>query len=169
MASGAFSQFRAGLPHPAECFGIGIGLMELVLFGMGGIANPLEFSKGFGIPMLPPSTVQTHPGALQKTSEEQERGAKLQRTQEGYIQAMAARNLQNGVLLLTLGCYVRDRRALGIAVACGLVTTVGDTLIIWAQGPEARGAIFGHLIGIFNCLAIGGSLLYWSPESKVLA
>merc|ERR1712070_396402 len=131
MASGAFTNFRAGLPQPAECFGIGVGLMELVMFGVAGVLNPLEFSKGFGVPMLPASHTQAHPGALQKSPEEEEKG----------------RNLQNGVLLLTLGCYVRDRRALGIAVASGVVTTVSDALIVWAQGPEASSYIWGHLIG----------------------
>ncbi|KAI7403665.1 hypothetical protein KC336_g14192, partial [Hortaea werneckii] len=90
-----------------------------------------------------------------------------QKTQEGYIMAIAARNLQNGVLLLTLGCYVRDRRALGIAVASGVVTTVSDALIVWAQGPEASSYIWGHLIGVVNSIAIGGSLLYWGKGEKL--
>ncbi|KAI6841079.1 hypothetical protein KC332_g5852 [Hortaea werneckii] len=167
MASGAFTNFRAGVPQPAECFGIGVGLMELIMFGVAGVLNPLEFSKGFGVPMLPASHTQAHPGALQKSPEEEEKGRKLQKTQEGYIMAIAARNLQNGVLLLTLGCYVRDRRALGIAVASGVVTTVSDALIVWAQGPEASSYIWGHLIGVVNSIAIGGSLLYWGKGEKL--
>ena len=167
MASGAFSNFRAGLPYPAEGFGIGIGLLESLIFGLSGLANRQALAQGFGVPMLPAAAVQQHPGALQQTAEEEERARRLQKTQDAYLTAIAARNLQNGVVILTFATYLRDRKALGIAVFAGLITTVTDTWIIYCQGPEARSAIWGHCFGIFNCLAIGGSLLYWGRGDKL--
>jgi len=167
MASGTFSNLRAGLPAPAECFGIGIGLMELVMFGLAGVANPLEFSKGFGVPMLPTNKITAQSGEAPSyaSSDEKSREDKLQKTQEAYITAIAARNIQNGVLLLTLGCYVRDRRALGIAIFSGVITTVGDAWIVRQSGDTNY--VFGHLIGVMNSLLIGGSLLYWGRNDKL--
>ncbi|KAK4542499.1 hypothetical protein LTR36_006751 [Oleoguttula mirabilis] len=163
--SSAFNNFRAGLPPPAECLAIGVGCMELTMFGLAGILNPVEFAKGFGVPMTSPSSTGSHAGALEASSEDKTTSEKVKNTQEAYIAAIAARNLQNGILLLTLGCYVRDRRALGIAVAAGLVTTVADAFIVQAYG--VKDAMFGHLIGIANSLLIGGSLLYWGRDDKL--
>lgn len=163
--SSAFNSFRAGLPPPAECLAIGVGCMELTMFGLAGILNPLEFSKGFGVPMIQSSPTDSHPGALGASSDTKTNSAKAKSTQEAYIAAIAARNLQNGILLLTLGCYVRDRRALGIAAAAGVVTTVADALIVQAYG--VKDAMFGHLFGVANSLLIGGSLLYWGRYDKL--
>ncbi|KAK5136693.1 hypothetical protein LTR08_002346 [Meristemomyces frigidus] len=159
--SSAFTTFRAGLPPPAECLAIGVGCMELTLFGLAGLLNPLEFAKGFGVPMLTPSSQPLAPGgALEGASiEEKQRAEKVQNTQTAYIAAIAARNVQNGVLLLVFGCYVRDRRALGYAVAAGVVATVSDAVIVRAYGVQE--AMFGHLFGVCNSVLIGGSLLYW--------
>ena len=158
--SQAFRDFRAGLPPPAECLAILVGCMEVTIFGLGGFANPLEFSRGFGVPMLPAGST-TASSSDGKSARDDE----VQKTQQAYITAIAARNLQNGILLLTLGCYLRDRRALGIAVACGLVATVGDALIVQYYGVKE--AIWGHVFGIVNSAAIGGSLLYWSRTDKL--
>ncbi|TKA67862.1 hypothetical protein B0A55_08413 [Friedmanniomyces simplex] len=149
--SSAFQNFRANLPPPAECLAILVGCMELTVFGLGGLANPLEFSKGYGLPLLTSSS--TSSSDIATKDEENDK------TQQAYVAAIAARNIQNGVLLLTLGCYVRDRRALGFAVAAGLVATVADTLIVQYYGVKE--AVWGHLFGVFNSVAIGGSLLYW--------
>lgn len=54
---------------------------------------------------------------------------------------------------------LRDRRSLGVAVLAGLVATIADTVIV--QGYGVRDKVLGHYVGIFNSLAIGGSLLYW--------
>ncbi|KAK5109130.1 hypothetical protein LTR62_007492 [Meristemomyces frigidus] len=152
--SQAFNTFRANLPPPAECLAILVGCMELTVFGLGGLANPLEFSKGFGVPMT-----SSHTARISATPESDKAETKAEKTQQAYIAAIAARNLQNGILILTLGCYVKDRRALGVAVACGLVATISDALIVRYYG--AKEAIWGHLFGVFNSAAIGGSLLYW--------
>ncbi|TKA62043.1 hypothetical protein B0A55_11325 [Friedmanniomyces simplex] len=149
--SSAFQSFRANLPPPAECLAILVGCMELTVFGLGGLANPLEFSKGYGLPLLTASS--TSSGDITTKDKENDK------TQQAYVAAIAARNIQNGVLLLTLGCYVRDRRALGFAVAAGLVATVADTLIVQYYGVKE--AVWGHVFGVFNSAAIGGSLLYW--------
>jgi hypothetical protein len=68
-------------------------------------------------------------------------------------------------LLFTFGLVLRDRRSLGVAVAAGLVATVADTVIVNAYG--AKDKISGHYIGIFNSLAIGGSLLYWGRQDPL--
>ena len=159
--SSAFNTFRAGLPPPAECLAIGVGCMELTLFGLAGLLNPIEFAKGFGVPMVTPSSADLEAGGALEgaTIQEKQRSEKVQNTQSAYVAAIAARNLQNGVLLLVFGCYLRDRRALGYAVAAGVVATVSDAVICSAYGlPDA---IFGHLFGVCNSVLIGGSLLYW--------
>lgn len=151
----------ANLPPPAECLGILLGCAEITIFGLGGLANRVEFSKAYGLPIVRASTTQTHPGALEaQDATEKTTGSQAERTQEALIAAIAARNLQNGVLLVALGCYVRDRRALGVAVLVGLVTTGADLWIVQSYG--VREAAFGHVFGLFNSLAIGGSLLYWA-------
>ncbi|KAK3071999.1 hypothetical protein LTR53_007629 [Teratosphaeriaceae sp. CCFEE 6253] len=162
MASGAFQSFRANLPPPAECLAILVGCMELTVFGLGGLANPFEFCKGYGIPWLP-SLTSKGPRALEAGSDDTE--DEVSKTQQAYVAAIAARNIQNGVLLLTLGMYARDRRALGIAVTAGLITTVADALIVQWYGVKE--AVWGHVFGIFNSAAIGGSLLYWGRNDPL--
>lgn len=80
------------------------------------------------------------------------------------MQAIAARNMQNGALILTLALYTRDRTALGIAVGLGVITTLADTLIVRSKGVQETVAFHG--IGILNSLLLGGSLLYWGREDK---
>ncbi|KAK4950714.1 hypothetical protein LTR10_010707 [Elasticomyces elasticus] len=129
--SSAFQTFRANLPPPAECLAILVGCMELTVFGLGGLANPLEFTKGYGLPLITSSS--TSATITEKATDDEKK-------QQAYVAAIAARNVQNGILLLTLGCYVRDRRALGFAVMAGLITTVADTLIVqWYGAKDACG------------------------------
>jgi hypothetical protein len=73
--------------------------------------------------------------------------------------------VQNGVLLATFGLVLRDRRALGVCVAAGLVATVADTVIVQAYGVKDK--VVGHYVGIFNSIAIGGSLLYWGRNDPL--
>ncbi|KAK4561494.1 hypothetical protein LTR86_004812 [Recurvomyces mirabilis] len=134
MASQSFQNFRAGLPPPAECLAILVGCMEVTIFGLGGFANPLEFSRGFGVPMLPAGSTTSTASDGKSSGDDQ-----VQKTQQAYITAIAARNLQNGILLLTLGCYYYG----------------------------VKEAIWGHVFGIVNSAAIGGSLLYWSRTDKL--
>jgi hypothetical protein len=166
MASQAFNNFRANLPPPAECLAILVGVAEVSIFGLAGLANPLEFSKGYGLPFNPASASQKHPGALESSEQEQSKAKEVEKTQAAYVAAIAARNIQNGVLLLVLGLHVRDRRALGTAIAAGAVTTVADTLIVQAYGVKEM--VWGHAFGIFNCFAIGYSLLAWGREDPWL-
>ncbi|KAH9809827.1 hypothetical protein Tdes44962_MAKER06068 [Teratosphaeria destructans] len=162
MASSAFQEFRAGLPPPAECLAILLGIAEVSIFGLAGLANPQEFAKGYGLHYPSKSDAQKQPGAIQSNESEQNKAQQAERTHDAYIAAIASRNIQNGVLLLTLGCYVRDRRALGIAVACCFITTLADALIVKAYGvPEM---MWGHVTGIFNSITIGGSLLWWGRQ-----
>ncbi|TKA41814.1 hypothetical protein B0A54_08240 [Friedmanniomyces endolithicus] len=139
--SSAFESFRANLPPPAECLAILVGCMELTVFGLGGLANPVEFCKGYGLPLITSSSSSTTSSdTITKINDSDN-----DKLQQAYVAAIAARNIQNGVLLLTLGCYVRDRRALGVAVAAGLVATVADTLIVQYYGLKE--AVWGHVFG----------------------
>lgn len=52
-----------------------------------------------------------------------------------------------------------------MAVMAGLVATVADTVIVTAYGAQDK--ILGHYVGIFNSLAIGGSLLYWGRNDPL--
>jgi len=158
MAS-LFRETYQHLPPPAETLAILLGCMELSVFGLGGLANPLEFSKGYGLPLTSSSSVQTESSPTTNSE------AKHKTQQEALIAAIAARNVQNGVLLLTFGLYFRDRRALGVVVAAGLVATVADAWIVWAYG--VKDAVWGHVFGVFNSAAIGGSLLYWGRADKL--
>ena len=163
MAS-IFRETYQHLPPPAETLAILVGCMELTVFGLGGLANPLEFSKGYGLPLTSASSTER---ALESSSTDSnsKTSSDAKKTQEALIAAIAARNIQNGVLLVTFGLYARDRRALGIAIATGLITTVADTLIVQSYG--VKDAVWGHVFGIVNSLAIGGSLLYWGRTDKL--
>jgi hypothetical protein len=146
------------LPPPAECLALIIGTLELLPFGIMGLRNPSFFADGYGLPIAdtPVSrdatpAAKANPSGLSPEAEQQ--------TKKALIAAIAARNVQNGVLLLTFGLVLRDRRSLGVAVLAGLVATLADTVIVRAYGVKDK--IAGHYVGVFNSLAIGGSLLYW--------
>ncbi|KAH7381388.1 hypothetical protein DE146DRAFT_284730 [Phaeosphaeria sp. MPI-PUGE-AT-0046c] len=146
------------LPPPAECLALVIGTLELIPFGLIGLRNPAFFAEGYGLPIAndPNSTnasTSTKPNASGLSPEAE------QQTKKALVAAIAARNVQNGVLLLTFGLVLRDRRSLGVAVLAGLVATVADTVIVRAYGVKDK--IAGHYVGIFNSVAIGGSLLFW--------
>ncbi|TID26464.1 hypothetical protein E2P81_ATG00936 [Venturia nashicola] len=147
------------LPPPAECLAILIGTAEVTIFGLAGFSNPSQWAEGFGIPTLPPSKTQQHPGAIEASSAEKDKDNKVQDAQKALIAACAARNIEKGILLLTLGLVVRDRKALGIATVLGVFTTATDYLVVKWYGVKE--AAFGHVIGMMNSLLVGGSLLYW--------
>ena len=159
MASAGRNLFAA-LPPPAECLGLLIGTAELTIFGIAGLASPAGLATGFGIPLLAPHTIGSHPGAVEQSTEESEKDIEVRNSQKALISALAARNVQNGLLLLWFGGVMRDRKSLGVVVLTGLITTATDYLVVSRWGvKEAAG---GHLFGVFNCLAIGGSLLWWN-------
>lgn len=139
--------FYANLPPPAECLAILVGCAELTVFGLGGLANPVEWSKAYGLPVRTAKSTDT------------EEARKTEQNQLALVSAIAARNTANGVLTLALACYARDRRALGIAVLCNVVTTLADTVLVRWYG--AQDMVFGHVVGIVNSIGIGGALLYW--------
>lgn len=158
MATTSRNLFQ-NLPPPAECLAILIGVAEITVFGFAGLAKPSQWAEGFGIPTLPPSKTQQHPGAIEASSTETAKDQEVQDAQKALIAACAARNIEKGILLLTFGLVLRDRKALGIAVAMGMVTTAADYLVVKWYGVKE--AAFGHGIGFMNSLLIGGSLLYW--------
>jgi len=141
------------LPPPAECLAILVGCAELSLFGIGGLANPLEFAKGYGLPITQSSTSA-------EDVEKRDGESKETRTSKALIAAIAARNIQNGLCILAFGLYWKDRRALGTVVMSGLITTAADAVLVHWYG--ASGALAGHLVGVVNSLAIGGALLYYN-------
>lgn len=153
----------ASLPPPAECLALLIGTAELTIFGLAGLFSPPTLATGFGLPLLPAFSSQKHSGALESSSPgESAQATKIQNQQKAMVMALAARNVQNGILLLTFGAWFRDRKALGVIVATGVVTTATDYLVVKAYGvKEAAG---GHLIGVFNCLLVGGSLFWWGRD-----
>ncbi|KAK4502953.1 hypothetical protein PRZ48_006380 [Zasmidium cellare] len=151
MASTRFTSnsLFSNLPPPSECLAILLGLAELTAFGLTGLTDPTTFSTNYGLPIQSTS-------AAQHTSETT--------TKRALVQAIAARNIQNGALLLTLALYTRDRTALGIAVGLGVVTTLADTLIVRANGVKDTVAF--HAVGVVNCVLLGGSLLWWGREDR---
>lgn len=156
----------AGLPPPAECLAILVGVAELTLFGLGGLANTTEFAKGYGLPLPSAAASQTHPGALEAgTAKDKSESEAVHRTQSALVAAIAARNIQNGIVILTFACYWRDRRALGTVLLGSFVTTLADLLLVKWYG--AQEAVFGHVIGVLNTSCIGGALLYWSRDDKL--
>ncbi|KAI0616332.1 DUF4267 domain-containing protein [Pyrenophora tritici-repentis] len=127
-----------------------------------GLRNPTFFADGYGLPITGDSSTSS-PSAkrapAESTCEED------QETKKALVVAIAARNVQNGILLAIFGLVLRDRRSLGVAVMAGLVATVADTVIVRAYGAQEK--IAGHYVGIFNSLAIGGSLLYWGRNDPL--
>lgn len=156
----------AGLPPPAECLAILVGTAELILFGLGGLANPIEFAKGYGLPLPSAAVSQKHPGALEAGSaEDSKESREVQKVQKALVAAIAVRNMEKGLTVLAFACYWRDRRALGTVVAAGIVTTFADLLLVQWYGVKE--AVFGHVIGVANCTLIGGALLYWNRTDKL--
>ena len=138
---------------PAECLALFIATLELVPFGLASSSTKESHKKLHDGSATPASTTAT-------SSVEEE-----QQTKKALVAAIAARNVQNGILLFTFGLVLRDRRSLGVAVTAGLVATIADTVIVKAYGAKDR--IAGHYVGIFNSLAIGGSLLYWGRQDAL--
>lgn len=139
------------LPPPAECLAILLGCAECIVFGLGGLSSPLDYSRGYGLPI--------------DAAAEGTEATENQKTQKALVQALAARHLQNGALILTLGLYTRDRVALGFAVVYGVISTLTDSLIVKNYGINHLAG--GHVIGVLNSLAVGGALLYWRRDDKL--
>ncbi|EOA90080.1 hypothetical protein ACJQWK_07664 [Exserohilum turcicum] len=145
------------LPPPAECLAIFIATLEIVPFGIMGLRNPSVFADGYGLPIThTPSASTPSPKRTQEADD---------RTKKALVAAIAARNIQNGVLLATFGLVLRDRRSLGVAIMAGVIATVADTVIVQVYGAWDK--IAGHYVGVFNSLAIGGSLLYWGRNDPL--
>jgi hypothetical protein len=158
------------LPPPAECLALLIGTLELLPFGIIGLRNPAFFADGYGLPITSPpspsttSTTSTEPTISKSTSIETSATAS-DATKKALIAAIAARNIQNGILLLTFGVVLRDRRSLGVVVLAGVVATVADTVIVRQYGVKEK--VLGHVVGIVNSVGVGGSLLYWGRGDKL--
>jgi hypothetical protein len=152
------------LPPPAECLALVIGTLELLPFGIIGLRNPAFFADGYGLPISNTTSSSDASTATKPNSSGLSPEAE-QQTKKALVAAIAARNVQNGVLLLTFGLVLRDRRSLGVAVLAGLVATLADTVIVRAYGVKDK--VAGHYVGIFNSLAIGGSLLYWGRNDPL--
>ena len=149
MASRSFGrELFDNLPPPSECLAILVGCAETIMFGLGGLNDQVAWAKSFGVPIDAPKDTQDP--------------AENQKTKKALVQAIAARNIQNGALILTFACYTRDRTALGIAVGYGVITTLADYIIVKNSGVPDLAP--GHAIGIMNSLLIGGSLLYWRRD-----
>ena len=150
--------FYDNLPPPTECLAILVGCAQLTVFGLGALANPIEYSKGHGLPITLASTNTKR----QVSEEEGESANEAQKNQIALVSAMAARNIGNGILILSLACYFRDRRALGVAVAANAFSALADTFIVKSFGTEDKAST--HITGIIASLGIGSTLLYWRRE-----
>jgi hypothetical protein len=161
MATTTRSLF-ANLPPPAECLAILVGVAEISIFGLAGLANPSSFATGFGLPIT--SSSSTSKDAELEANTTPQESSKSAQTQRGLILALAARNLEKGLTVLAFACYWRDRKAVGTCIAAGFITTFADYLAVKWYGEQE--AAFGHVIGMANCTLIGGALLYWSREGS---
>ncbi|KAF2716289.1 hypothetical protein K431DRAFT_289516 [Polychaeton citri CBS 116435] len=150
-----FRETYAYLPPPAETLAILVGCLELIPFGLGGLADRKAFAKGYGLPI----DSQTQSIALPTEAEKR----KDEETKEALVAAIAVRNLEKGLMIMAFACYWRDRKALGTVLATGFVTTVVDLLVVRWYGLKE--AVPGHWIGVVNSTLIGGSLLYWNRNS----
>jgi hypothetical protein len=162
MATTTRSLF-ANLPPPAECLAILVGVAEISIFGLAGLANPPSFATGFGLPITS-SSPSSKDAQLEAGSTTPQESSKSAKTQRGLILALAARNLEKGLTVLAFACYWRDRKAVGTCIAAGFITTFADYLAVKWYGEQE--AAFGHVIGMANCTLVGGALLYWSREGS---
>lgn len=158
MASHHHRSLFQHLPPPAECFALLIGTLELVPFGLAAFRDPTSFSDAYGLPIANTEEPPAHPKKDSPAALTPEHSDATATTQKALIAAIAARNLQNGILLLTFGLVLRDRRSLGVAVLVGLVATVADTVIVRAHGVREK--VWGHYIGVFNSAVVGGWLIW---------
>lgn len=146
------------LPPPAECLAILLGCAECIVFGLGGLSSPADYAKGYGLPIdAPPPSISADSENKALTDN--------QKTQKALVTALAARHVQNGVLILTLALYTRERTALGFAVGYGVISTLADSFIVKRYGVgELAG---GHVIGVLNSVVVGGALLYWKRDQPL--
>lgn len=151
-------QFYANLPPPAECLAILVGVSQLTVFGLGGVANPLSWSKAYGLPIVLAPRLRRH----QASSEGSQVAEEAEKTQIALVSALSARSIQNGVLILALACYARDRRAVGIVLLVNGVSALADTLIVRWFGNTDQAA--GHLTSLAGSLGIGSILLRWKRD-----
>lgn len=145
--------FLANCPPPAESLALLLGVAQVSIFGLAGLSDPDSWAAGYGLPITSAKSVESSSPADK---------AKQAETQRALVAATAARNITNGILIIGLGAYLRDRKALGLAIACNVVTTVADTLIVRWFGVETSAP--GHLIGVFNSTVIGWALLRWTRD-----
>jgi hypothetical protein len=52
-----------------------------------------------------------------------------------------------------------------VTVLAGLVATVADTVIVRRYGVKEK--VWGHVVGVVNSVAVGGSLLYWGRGDRL--
>lgn len=145
--------FLSNCPPPAESLALLLGCAQLSIFGLAGLSDPDGWAAGYGLPLVAPKSVESSSPADK---------AQQAQVQRALVAATAARNVTNGVLILGLGAWLRDRRALGLAIACNVLTTVADTLIVRWFGVEKQAS--GHLIGVVNSTAVGMVLLKWGRD-----
>lgn len=142
--------FLSNCPPPAESLALLLGCAQLSIFGLAGLSDPDGWATGYGLPLVNPKSVESSSPADK---------AQQAQVQRALVAASAARNVTNGILILGLGAWLRDRKALGLAIACNVVTTVADTLIVRWFGVEKQAS--GHIIAVVNSTAVGFALLQW--------
>ncbi|RAR06992.1 zinc ion binding [Stemphylium lycopersici] len=92
------------LPPPAECLALFIATLEIVPFGVMGLRNPSFFADGYGLPITSSSDASSASAKRSSAVREQD-----QQTKKALVAAIAARNIQNGILLATFGLLMTSK------------------------------------------------------------
>ncbi|KAF2482725.1 hypothetical protein BDY17DRAFT_251934 [Neohortaea acidophila] len=130
------------LPPPAECLAILFACTQLTVFGLGGLANPIDWSKGYGLPI--------------------DAAAEAEKTQIALVSALATRNIRHAALILALACYARDRRAVGLALAVNCISSLADTCIVRWFGTAQQVSL--HVGGLLSSAGLSMVLLKWGRD-----
>jgi len=154
----AARSFYENLPPPAECLAILVGCAQLTVFGLGGLANPISWARTYGLPIVPASRLQRQQSSTEQTKAAEE----AEKTQIALISALTARNVRHGVVIVAAACYLRDRRAIAIALIANGISAISDALIVNWFGDAEQTA--GHATGLVGTLALGSFLLRWRRD-----
>ncbi len=109
------------------------------LLGVGGgiysLINPVAFSDALGIPFTSPSSPAVP-----------------------FVSFEGGRNLTSGITIFTL-LYNGQRKALGLVLMSGVVTSMVDAWICTRYGSKEGKAVGHVVVGIL--IGITGGALYW--------
>lgn len=150
------------LPPPAECLAILFACTQLTVFGLGGLANPIDWSKGYGLPIVRASDLRASRNNSASGPQQQDAAAEAEKTQIALVSALATRNIRHAALILALACYARDRRAVGLALAVNCISSLADTCIVRWFGTAQQVSL--HVGGLLSSAGLSIVLLKWGRD-----